>query len=361
MWLDIFRGKTVLVTGHTGFKGAWLAIWLQHLGATVIGYALEAPTQPSIFESADLNQHLTHIHGDIRATDQLTAVMRQYQPDFVFHLAAQPLVLTSYAIPKETFEINVIGSLSVLDAIRASSHRCSVIMVVTDKCYENREWVYSYREVDPLGGYDPYSASKAAMEIAVASYRQSFGSDNLRIASVRSGNVIGGGDWADNRIVPDIIRSLLNSTTIDVRNPQAVRPWMHVLDPLYGYLCLAAQLHSSDNWQPFASAWNFGPTIGDDQTVQELVETFIRFWGSGSWQSTENSQAPHEARTLRVNIDKAYHELGWLPLWNIETSIQHTVAWYQQHTSADVYDLCIQDIAHYEADLARRRNMKVTA
>lgn len=351
MLFDVFDGQTVLITGHTGFKGAWLAIWLQQLGAKVVGYALEPPTSPNLFESAALSMQITHLHGDIRDTERLTDIMRQYQPDFVFHLAAQSLVLTSYAIPKETFEVNVIGSLSVLDAIRASGHPCAVVMVVTDKCYENREWVYSYREVDALGGHDPYSASKAAMEIAVTSYRQSFASDKLRIASVRSGNVIGGGDWAENRIVPDIIRALLANETIQVRSPQAVRPWLHVLEPLYGYLRLAALLQG-EQWQRFTSAWNFGPVIGHDKTVQQLVETFIRCWGSGSWQALEDTQAPHEARTLRVNIDKAYHELGWLPVWDIDTSIQRTVEWYQQNAQStmNTYDLCRRDIERYVAD-----------
>lgn len=349
MYKNIYKGKRVLVTGNTGFKGAWLSVYLLRLGAEVIGYAQEPPTTPSLYEQADLAQHITHYAADIRDTARLLDVMQTHRPHFVFHLAAQPLVLASYRQPVETFDVNVMGSISVMEAVRQSGIETTLIMVATDKVYENYEWEYGYREHDPLGGYDPYSASKAAMEIAVSAYARSFFSDvnvPVRMASVRSGNVIGGGDWAQNRIVPDCIRALQSDSAIAVRSPHATRPWQHVLEPISGYLWLAAQLSQSKD---FAGAWNFGPTLSANCTVQTLVEQVLAVWGSGTWQDQSDPTAPHEANLLKLSIDKASALLGWQPVWGFAETITRTIGWYKAaQSSADGYALCLQDIDHYE-------------
>jgi len=271
-----FRGRRVLVTGHTGFKGSWLSLWLRELGADVTGYALAAD-DPSMFRALELQSICDSIENDIRDADALTDVIDRVRPDFVFHLAAQSLVLASYDDPLATIQTNVIGTANVLDALRRIGHPCTAIIVTSDKCYENREWVYAYRENEPMGGHDVYSMSKGAAELVVASYRRSFFDDaKIRVASARAGNVIGGGDWAENRIVPDAIRALSSSQPIDVRNPHAIRPWQHVLDPLGGYLLLASRLA---NDAQCADAWNFGPVAEDTRTVEELVERVIAAWG----------------------------------------------------------------------------------
>lgn len=358
-----FAGKKVLVTGHTGFKGAWLSIYLQQLGAQVIGYSLPAPTDPSLFAMAGLDSRVETVTADIRDTARLTGVIKGHQPDFIFHMAAQSLVLESYQQPKETFDVNVMGSVSLLEAIRISQLPTTVITVVTDKCYENREWVYGYRETDPLGGVDPYSASKAAMDIAVSAYRSSFfqpdkvDQHGIRVASVRSGNVIGGGDWADRRIVPDAIRALSQGQTLEVRRPNAVRPWQHVLEPLSGYLWLAARL--ADDPTVFASAWNFGPELTSSRTVRELVELIIETWQGGTWLDKSDPDAPHEATLLQLSIEKAYALLGWQPVWDFDTTIRRTVDWYRRALisgdPASVYALCFDDIDAYEARAREKR------
>lgn len=357
MYNGVFDGKTVLLTGHTGFKGAWLALMLLRLGANVVGYSLPPSTTPSLFESAGLEALVTHIVGDIRDAERINDAVKTHRPDFIFHLAAQPLVLESYAIPRETFDVNVMGSISVMDAVRASGHPCTIIMVVTDKCYENREWHYGYRETDSLGGYDPYSASKGAMDIAVSSYRLSFfnparwSEHGVGIAQVRSGNVIGGGDWADKRIVPDAARAFSQGEPLVVRNRHSVRPWQHVLEPLSGYLWLAAKL-SGDDGARYATAYNFGPQITEGQPVGVLADAMVRAWGNhATWNDLSDPHAPHEAGLLKLSIDKAYAELGWLPVWDFETTINRTMQWYQQwHGAAPdaVRQLCEADIAAYE-------------
>lgn len=335
MFGGVFAKRTVLVTGHTGFKGAWLSIWLLTLGADVVGYSLEPPTNPSLFEAAGLTTRLTHIHGDVRDRQRVQAVIAERRPDYVFHLAAQALVLDSYREPFETFETNVMGTLAVLDGLRSVSHPCAAVIVSTDKCYENREWDYSYREVDALGGHDPYSASKAAMEIALASYQRSFFAGEppsvaVRIASARAGNVIGGGDWSQNRIVPDVIRALAGNRAVTVRNPDAVRPWQHVLDPLSGYLWLAARLSQLDG-QAFTGPWNFGPNPVFAATVRDLVETVMQGWGCGEWHDMSAVGAkPHEAQRLSLSIDKAQRHLGWQPVWGFGETVKNTVAHYKQ-------------------------------
>ncbi|MDX2163373.1 MAG: CDP-glucose 4,6-dehydratase [bacterium] len=364
MYNGMYVGKTALITGHTGFKGAWLALYLLRLGAHVVGYSLPAPTSPSLFQKTDLAAALTHIEGDIRHTAALTEVVRSHKPDFIFHMAAQPLVLESYQNPVETFDVNVMGSISVMEAVRAARQPCALIMVVTDKCYENREWHYGYRETDALGGYDPYSASKAAMDIAVSSYRSSFFNPTdahehgVMVAQVRSGNVIGGGDWADARIVPDAARAFAKGETLLVRNRRSVRPWQHVLEPLSGYLWLAAKLRGSDGMR-CAAAYNFGPQITESHSVGELADAMVQAWGDGViWQDLTDPRAPHEAGLLKLSIDKAHAELGWSPVWDFETTVRRTMQWYKAALSAEpavVRDLCDGDIEAYERDAAAKR------
>ena len=369
MFDNAFVGKTVFVTGHTGFKGAWLALWLERLGARVVGYSLPPPTTPSLFELCGLAELIEHIEGDIRDTEGVQQAICRTTPAFVFHLAACPLVLESYANPLDTFDTNVMGTLSVVEAVRRAARRCAIVVVSTDKCYENQEWPYGYREIDRLGGRDPYSASKAAMEIAIAAYRHAYfapdriAEHGVRLATARAGNVIGGGDWAPDRLVPDAVRALSNGEPLNVRNPRSVRPWQHVLEPLSGYLWLAAKLASGG--APFASAWNFGPLPADTHTVAELAEAIIKAWGSGEWRKAQSPdgahQAPHEAGVLGLAIDKARLYLGWEPVWDFHTAVARTVALYQslgqspyQSSSGDGGDRlknrqsCVADIADYE-------------
>lgn len=319
--VNAFRGKRVFVTGHTGLKGSWLTLWLNELGAQVTGYALPAD-DPSMFRQLALAQACESHESDIRDLDALTAALDHARPDFVFHLAAQSLVLTSYKDPLTTIQTNILGTANILEALRRLDRACTVIIVTSDKCYENREWVYAYRENEPMGGHDVYSMSKGAAELVVASYRRSFG---LRVATARAGNVIGGGDWAENRIVPDAIRALSRKQPIDVRNPHAVRPWQHVLEPLGGYLELARQLNEDPT---LADAWNFGPFTDDTRTVEELVDRVIYAWGEGTWTTRQREQ-PHEAGMLRLAIDKAMARLDWRPRWRFEEAIDRTVAWYK--------------------------------
>ena len=357
MFLEAFSGKTVLVTGHTGFKGAWLSIWLEQLGADVVGYALSPPTDPSLFDHCNIPAHLQHIEADLRNTERLKKVLAELRPDFIFHLAAQSLVLTSYAEPNETFETNIMGTISLLEAMRALQMRCVAVLITTDKVYENRECIQGYSESDPLGGHDPYSASKAAMEIVVASYRKSFFNPKdidrhgVSLATARAGNVIGGGDWAANRIVPDAIRALSAGEKFEVRHPRSRRPWQHVLEPLSGYLWLAALLGQPGGEQ-YAAAWNFGPLPEQQQTVGQLAAAIVTAWGEGAWYSGEYPQTPHEASTLELSIDKALAHLSWEPVWDFRTTVERTVRWYKQSSGTDskkCYQLVVDDISGYQA------------
>jgi CDP-glucose 4,6-dehydratase len=357
---NIYRDKVVLVTGHTGFKGAWLSIWLRRLGASVVGYSLKPPTHPSLFESSGLTNHLKDIRGDIRDTEKLTGVIRETGPAFIFHLAAAPLLLESYENPIETFDVNVMGTLSLLEAVRKSGWHYAIVAVSTDKCYKNREWAYGYRENDPLGGHDPYSASKAAMEIALESFRESYFASSshapncgVRLASARAGNVVGGGDWAPNRIVPDAIRALHSKKALVVRSPDAIRPWQHVLEPLSGYLALGSAL-SRDGGEGFATSWNFGPDTSQMFRVADLVDTLIPVWGSGNWITNSSPNRHYEAMMLRLSIDKASLQLGWRPVWSFEETVRRTVNWYSSYLAVPddqtaTYDLCMADISAYEA------------
>lgn len=333
---DIYRGKRVLLTGHTGFKGAWMTEWLLRLGAVVTGYSLNPPTEPALFDQLGLAERMEHVVGDVRDLAALRAVVQRVKPEFVFHLAAQPLVRLSYQVPVETYEVNVMGTVNLLEAVRLAGHRCVVVIVTTDKCYENKEWVHSYREEDPMGGHDPYSSSKGAAELVVAAYRRSyFSAPNalVRLASARAGNVIGGGDWALDRIVPDCIRALQRNEKLVVRNKVATRPWQHVLEPLSGYLWLAASLSCptllpSTMRAELMGGFNFGPPIRSNRTVADLVEEILKRW-PGCWIDQSDPNAAHEAILLNLNTDKAFHLLKWWSVWSFEETVAETVAWYQ--------------------------------
>lgn len=354
-----FSGRRVLVTGHTGFKGSWLCEWLLALGADVTGFALPAPTQPSLFEQLDLSRRLRHVLGDVRDAMTVRRVIEETKPDFVFHLAAQPLVRLSYAQPVETYATNVMGTAHVLDALRVAARPAVVVVVTTDKCYENREWVHSYREEDALGGHDPYSSSKGAAELVVSAYRRSFfvADSGIALASARAGNVIGGGDWAQDRIVPDCMRAISTRQTIVVRNKTATRPWQHVLDPLSGYLWLAARLQAKDHAPALQSAFNFGPQLDSNRSVADLVQEILQHW-EGQWEDRSDRNAPHEAQRLNLSIDKAHHVLDWRPTWAFGEAVMRTVAWYRAAHVAPEYvlDLTQAQVQAFVADAHRAGN-----
>ena len=358
---DFWKGKKVLITGHTGFKGSWLLLWLSNLGADVTGFSLEPPTIPNLFSQLKLEENLKYNYiCNILDFSKLLEATIKTKPDIVFHLAAQPLVRQSYEDPRKTWRTNVEGSINILEAIKNLNNTCTAIMVTTDKVYENREWDFGYRETDRLGGYDPYSASKAAAEIGISSWRSSFcGSkphqfSNLEIATVRSGNVIGGGDWSDDRIFPDAMRSLALGQTIPVRNPSSTRPWQHVLEPLSGYLLLAEKLYLSHSenseHNPLASAFNFGPKLDSNRTVKELVEEILCNW-DGNWKDLSKSNELHEAKRLHLQLDKSHHLLGWRPRWSFEESIRRTTLWYKSvnQNSNNAIKRCLTDLNDYQS------------
>lgn len=345
---QVYSNKKVLITGHTGFKGAWLAIWLNQLGAQVIGYALEPDSNLALFELSRLKEKIIDIRGDIRDSSHLKSVFETYKPDFVFHLAAQPLVRCSYEQPILTYETNVMGTINVLECIRNLTSSCTGVFITTDKCYENREQPWGYRENDALGGYDPYSSSKAVAEIAIQSWRRSFMSMDTNhlhhkaIATARAGNVIGGGDWAKDRIVPDCIRALEKEEEIQVRNPRAIRPWQYVLEPLYGYLKLGEKLN--ENPSDYSEAWNFGPSIESIIPVGDLVQQIIEAYGKGKMCIVKEEQVCHEANLLNLDISKSVFKLKWRPTLSIHEAIRDTVDWYQRYIYEDCYELCIKQI-----------------
>jgi CDP-glucose 4,6-dehydratase len=346
----------VLLTGHTGFKGSWLALWLLELGAKVTGLALPPDTDPNLFAQLGLERRLDHRLGDIRDADRVASLVNDVRPQVVLHLAAQPLVRRSYAEPAVTWATNVMGTIHLLEALRCMEEPCTAVLITTDKVYRNNEWLYGYRENDPLGGHDPYSSSKAAAELAIASWRASFcgsqphQSPHLRMASARAGNVIGGGDWAPDRIVPDAMRALGRGEPIGVRNPAATRPWQHVLEPLSGYLLLAERLSADPS---LADAFNFGPQLEANRSVRELVEQALRHW-PGSWVDQSDPQAPHEASLLNLVIDKAHHQLGWSPRWDFATTLERTVNWYRslQQGQATALECCSADLAAFLTPLS---------
>lgn len=348
---DIYRGKTVLITGHTGFKGSWLSIWLKELGANVVGFALNPYTEKDNFVLSNLKDKIIDIRGDIRDRKKLQEVFIKYQPEIVFHLAAQPLVRLSYDIPVETYEVNVMGTINVLECIREAACVKVGVMITTDKCYENREQIWGYRENEPMGGYDPYSSSKGAAEIAINSWRRSFFNPQeyekhgKAIASVRAGNVIGGGDWAKDRIIPDCIRALEGETEIEIRSPKSIRPWEHVLEPLSGYLLLGEKL--LENPIKYADGWNFGPNLDSIVSVWEIGEMVVKYYGEGSLKDTSDPNAVHEAKLLALDTAKARFELGWKPTLDIEETIEMTVEWYRRYKNEDVYKLCVEQIERF--------------
>ncbi len=352
-----YQNKKVLVTGHTGFKGGWISQWLLSMGAEVYGIALPPEGEVCLFDQLQLEKHLNHYICDIREPDALTQLIEKIAPDIIFHMAAQPLVRESYSIPLETVQTNVMGTLHLLEAVRTLKLSTTIIVITSDKSYENQEWMFGYRENDPMGGYDPYSASKGACEVLTASWRRSFFNPaeydihGVKLASVRAGNVIGGGDWATDRIVPDCMRALLGQKTIDVRNPLATRPWQHVLEPLGGYLLLGERLLSADQipeLEKLCAGFNFGPLMGSNRNVESLVNEVIRVWGSGDW-TFDKQHAVHEASLLNLTIDKAFQLLGWYPAWDFKETIKRTVEWYRTYRDdpGAVRNLTLQQIEDY--------------
>ena len=342
-----WNGLRVLVTGHTGFKGSWLALWLDAMGAEVTGFALPAPTEPSLFETARVAQRVRHIEGDVRDLSALHAAFAEARPEMVFHLAAQPLVRLSYAEPVETFATNVMGTVNLLEAARHSGDVRAILCVTSDKCYENREWIWPYREVDPMGGYDPYSSSKGCAELAIAAWRRSYftGAGPL-LASARAGNVIGGGDWAEDRLVPDLVRAFSAGEHPLIRSPLSVRPWQHVLEALGGYLMLAERLLAGD--AAFAKGWNFGPAHSDARPVQWIVEQMREAWGGAPASSSDTAHHPHEAGLLRLDCTMAAEELGWSPKLPLAQALDWTAAWHKQVTAGkDAQMMTLEQIERY--------------
>ena len=346
-----YRGKRVLVTGHTGFKGSWLSIWLHELGAEVIGIGKDPYTERDNYVLSGLKDKITDLRGDIRDGELMKKLFLEYQPDIVFHLAAQPLVRLSYEIPVETYETNVLGTIHVLEAIRATENVRVGVMITTDKCYENKEQIWGYRENEPMGGYDPYSSSKGAAEIAISSWRRSFFNPEQyekhgkSIASVRAGNVIGGGDWALDRIIPDCIRALEAGKPIEIRSPKAIRPWQHVLEPLSGYMLLAQKMWNEPT--KYCEGWNFGPRPESISTVWEVATRVVENYGSGELRDLSDPNALHEAKLLMLDISKAKFQLGWEPGMNIDQTVKLTVDWYKRYTLISGYTLCLEQIYKY--------------
>ncbi len=354
---DHWRGRRVFLTGHTGFKGGWLALWLTQLGAEVRGFALDPATTPNLLTAARLSSVIDDVRGDIRDAKALESAMHSFRPEVVFHLAAQPLVRYSYEDPIGTYETNVIGTARVLDAVRRCPSVRAVVSVTTDKCYENKEWLWGYRETDPLGGYDPYSSSKACAEIVSAAFRQSyFHPDKLNqpeghttaIATGRAGNVIGGGDWSLDRLLPDLIRGFETGEPVQIRRPHSIRPWQHVLEPVYGYLLLAEKLLSNDAAR-YATAFNFGPLDDDAQPVQWIVERMTQFWGSNASWRLDPDPSVHEAGYLKLDASRARAELGWKPRLRLETALEWLVTWYKASIAGDdMQALTLKQIADYQ-------------
>lgn len=352
-----WKGKKVLITGHTGFKGSWLSLLLSYLGSEVIGYSLKPPSSPSLYEVTRLDQLINSIDGDVRNYDYLKEVIEKTAPDIVFHMAAQSLVRPSYQDPITTYSTNVMGTVNLLEAIRQTNKVKVVINVTSDKCYENKEWLWGYRENEPMGGYDPYSNSKGCAELVTSAFRNSFfnSSNSVALASVRAGNVIGGGDWAKDRLIPDIIRALTKNEPIIIRNPQSIRPWQHVLEPLNGYLALAENLW--EKGQEFAEGWNFGPIDEDAKTVSWIVEYLTQSWiPQGTWK-LESQDQPHEANYLKLDCSKSRNRLNWEPLINLEHGLNWIVLWYSQYQSQDARQATLEQIKQFcQLDNSRQKN-----
>lgn len=353
----LYKGKRILVTGHTGFKGSWLCIWLNALGANVLGYSLDPPSNPNNFAICNLPSKIRDVRGDVRDFETMLRVFREFQPEIVFHLAAQALVRHSYDVPKQTLDTNIVGTINVLEAVRLTDSVTTLVVVTSDKCYENREQVWGYKENDPMGGDDPYSASKGAAEIIFRSYLKSFFADrgSFGAVSARAGNVIGGGDWGLDRIVPDSVTALHKKEPVKVRNPLAIRPWQHVLEPLSGYLWLGALLQEDP--QHFSGGWNFGPADSSAKCVSDLVKAIINEWKSGDWIDASNHNGVHEAGWLRLSCDKAHVMLPWRAALTFDETVQMTVRWYHyyyDYKDVNLYQFCVHQIREYTSLAAQR-------
>ncbi len=347
---ECFSNKKVIITGHTGFKGSWLCTWLNELNADVYGIALNPPTEPSHFNLLSIKKLITDIRIDIRNREKLNFTINDIKPDYIFHLAAQSLVKTAYENPINTWETNLMGTVNILDCIRNFSHKCSAVIITSDKCYDNQEWIRGYKESDRMGGPDPYSASKGSAELAFNSYFQSYLRNQnsfLRMASARAGNVIGGGDWAENRIVPDCIKKWSNEETVNIRNPNSTRPWQHVLEPLSGYLTLAVQLNENDSLN--GESFNFGPPPSNDFTVRELVDKMSHIWGDSNWNEVSGDENLKESNLLKLNCEKALKDLNWKPTLNFDQTIEFTVHWYKSYfkNNNNIYELTLDQIKNY--------------
>lgn len=349
MNLHFWRNKKVFITGHTGFKGSWMSLWLHNMGADVRGFALEPNTKPSLFDLASINKKVDSIIGDVTDLRHLTSSLVEFKPEIVIHMAAQPLVRASYLDPVETYKTNVMGTVNLLESIRKCPSVKAVVNVTTDKCYENKEWVWGYRENESMGGFDPYSSSKGCSELVTSAYRRSFfqNGSNVGLASARAGNVIGGGDWAEDRLIPDAIRAFESNIPVIIRNPAATRPWQHVLEPISGYLTLAEKLYY--NKELFSDAWNFGPSDDDVVPVEQVLNFIVHKWyGNVSWLLDENEQ-PHEAQLLKLDISKAIVNLKWKPVWSLERTLTSIIDWYKAYYSKeDMAQVTTQQIKEYE-------------
>lgn len=344
---SFWKGKRVFLTGHTGFKGSWLSLWLQSLGAELKGYSLEPATQPSLFKVANVEEGMVSEIGDVRDLEKLRKSIKSFSPEILIHMAAQPLVRYSYANPVETYSTNVMGTVNVLEASRNSSSIKCIVNVTTDKCYENKEWPWGYRENEPMGGHDPYSSSKGCAELVTAAYRKSFMTEKgIGLASARAGNVIGGGDWSEDRLIPDILRAFEQSLPVIIRNPNSTRPWQHVLEPLSGYLILAQKLFE----QPleFSEGWNFGPNDEDVKPVEWIIEKMVSDWPGSKW-SLEKDMRLHEAQLLKLDISKARSKLNWAPTWGLDATLEKIVAWHQAWLKEeDMQKICFDEIRKFE-------------
>ncbi len=349
MSTSFWKGRRVFLTGHTGFKGSWLSIWLKSRGAELTGFSLPPATEPSLFELASVSDGMQSLFGDVRAPGVLAEAMAVARPEIVLHLAAQALVRDSYSLPVETYATNVMGTVNTLEAVRRIAGVRAVVVVTSDKCYENREWAWGYREDEPMGGFDPYSSSKGCAELVVNAYRRSFlQTQGVALASARAGNVIGGGDWAKDRLVPDILRAIEAGQEVVIRNPKALRPWQHVLEPLSGYLALAEALF--EHGTSFAEGWNFGPWDADTLPVSGVVEGLTRRWGGGARYRIEQRDGLHEANHLKLDISKARMRLGWQPRWSLDHCLDQIVQWHRAHLAgADLHEFSLRQIAEFEA------------
>lgn len=355
---SFWNGKRVLITGHTGFKGSWLSVWLQMLGARVSGFSLPCPTDPSLFRLAGVEDGMVSMTGDVRDPEVLSAVMQDQRPEVVVHMAAQALVRDSYRDPLATYAVNVMGTAHVLEAVARTPGVRAVVVVTSDKCYENREWVWGYRENEPMGGFDPYSSSKGCAELVTAAYRNSFfrpSEDNApspAVATVRAGNVIGGGDWATDRLIPDIVRAFMDGRPVPIRNPGAIRPWQHVLEPLWGYMLVAERLF--DAGHAFAEGWNFGADSRDSSPVLPIVERMAALWGDGAGWEVDGAEHPHEAHYLKLDSSKAMERLGWTPRLSLPEALAWVVEWYRAYQNgADVRQMTEAQILRYQDMVAR--------